>query len=83
MVLHQAADVSVTGDPYRRGLAFLLETQRGDGSWLVSARDYPGRPANAYFEWLSTPRIAVHFCSRHVLGGDGARTDESHPRVID
>ncbi len=62
VALHQAADVSVTGDPYRRGLSFLLDTQRGDGSWLVSARDYPGRPANVYFE-SGFPHRASQFIS--------------------
>ncbi len=50
VALHQGADLPVTDEAYRRGVAFLLDTQHGDGSWLVRWRGYPGRPANEYFE---------------------------------
>ena len=50
VALHQAAELPVGHDAHRRGIAFLLDTQRGDGSWLVRQRDYPGRPKNEYFE---------------------------------
>ena len=35
---------------YRRGVSFLLQTQRGDGSWFVESRNYPGRFADRCFE---------------------------------
>ena len=38
---------SVTGDPYRRGIAFLLRTQLQDGSWHVAKRALSTQP---YFE---------------------------------
>ncbi len=50
VALHQAAELPVGHDAHRRGIAFLLDTQRDDGSWLVRQRDYPGRPKNEYFE---------------------------------
>ena len=50
VALQQVDGLSVVDDVYQRGVRFLLETQRGDGSWLVEARDYPRRPVNRYFE---------------------------------
>jgi ankyrin repeat protein len=41
--LHQA-DISVTGDAYRKGVAFLLKNQHKDGSWFVKTRSYPVQP---------------------------------------
>jgi hypothetical protein len=40
VALHEAG-VSATSDPYRRGVAFLLRTQHGDGSWHVRSRSHP------------------------------------------
>jgi N-acyl-D-amino-acid deacylase len=47
VALHQAGDVSVDDPAYRRGLAFLIETQRDDGSWRVTSRS---KPFQTYFE---------------------------------
>jgi hypothetical protein len=47
VALHQAGGLAV-GDPvYRRGVAYLLKAQQGDGSWLVHTRS---RPFQTYFE---------------------------------
>jgi hypothetical protein len=37
----------VTGDPYRRGVAFLMRTSEADGSWHVRSRAFGFQP---YFE---------------------------------
>ena len=50
VALHQDGGVAIDDDVYQRGVSFLLRTQKGDGSWFVESRDYPGRPANRYFE---------------------------------
>jgi ankyrin repeat protein len=41
--LHQA-DISVTGDIYKKGVSFLLKNQHKDGSWFVKTRSYPVQP---------------------------------------
>ena len=47
VALHQAGGVAA-GDPaYQRGVAYLLKTQRKDGSWFVKTRAIPSNP---YFE---------------------------------
>lgn len=50
VALSQDGGIPSDSDVYERGVSFLLRTQRGDGSWFVKSRDYPGRPANRYFE---------------------------------
>jgi ankyrin repeat protein len=42
--LHGAGVVTVSDDVYNRGAAFLLRTQRMDGSWLVRSRSFPFQP---------------------------------------
>lgn len=42
-----AGDLSTDAPAYRRGLAFLLETQQADGSWHVVSRS---KPFQTYFE---------------------------------
>jgi len=44
LVALQTAGYDVTGDVYRRGVAYLLRTQFGDGSWLVRSRTFPVQP---------------------------------------
>jgi hypothetical protein len=39
--LHEARQVAATDPVYARGTAFLLRTQRPDGSWLVRTRSIP------------------------------------------
>ena len=41
------AGIDVTGPAYRSGVAFLLQSQYADGSWLVKTHSYPVQP---YFE---------------------------------
>ena len=50
VALHWGDGITVDDDVYQRGIQFLMESQRGDGSWFVASREYPGRPANRYFE---------------------------------
>jgi hypothetical protein len=47
VALHLAGGVPTDLPAYRRGLAFLLRTQRDDGSWLVKSRS---QPFQTYFE---------------------------------
>jgi ankyrin repeat protein len=45
--LHIATGFPVTQKTYQRGVQYLLDTQRPDGSWFVESRSYPFQP---YFE---------------------------------
>ena len=45
--LHEYGDLPATDPAYRRGVAFLLRTQREDGSWHVVSRS---KPFQTYFE---------------------------------
>jgi uncharacterized protein (TIGR03067 family) len=47
VALHQAGGLPTTDPAYRRGVAFLLETQQEDGSWLVRSRS---KPFQRYYE---------------------------------
>jgi hypothetical protein len=47
VALHEAGDVAADDPAYRRGVAFLLRTQKDDGTWFVSSRSRPFQP---YFE---------------------------------
>jgi hypothetical protein len=47
VVLHQAGGLATSDPVYQRGVAFLLKTQREDGSWLVRSRS---KPFQTYFE---------------------------------
>jgi ankyrin repeat protein len=47
VALQQSGAVSRNHPAYRRGVRFLLDTQLGDGSWLVESRSLPVQP---YFE---------------------------------
>jgi hypothetical protein len=38
MVLHSAGAIAVVDPAYQRGVAFLLKTQKPDGSWHVVSR---------------------------------------------
>jgi hypothetical protein len=42
--LHEAGQVTTADAIYNRGAAFLLRTQRPDGSWLVRTRSFPFQP---------------------------------------
>ena len=50
VALGEGGELPTSDEVYRRGVAFLLGTQEGDGSWFVRSRDYPGRPRNPYFD---------------------------------
>jgi hypothetical protein len=47
VALHQAGGLATTDPVYKRGLAFLMKTQREDGSWFVKSRS---KPFQTYFE---------------------------------
>jgi hypothetical protein len=42
--LHAAGQISTADSVYGRGAAFLLRTQRPDGSWIVRSRSVPFQP---------------------------------------
>lgn len=45
--LHVGGEIPANHDAYRKGVAYLLETQLEDGTWLVPTRS---RPVQPYFE---------------------------------
>jgi hypothetical protein len=47
VALHLAGGASTDDPAYRRGLGFLLRTQRTDGTWFIKSRS---RPFQTYFE---------------------------------
>lgn len=47
VALHRAGRLATDDPAYRRGLAFLLRTQKPDGTWFVASRSKPFQP---YFE---------------------------------
>jgi hypothetical protein len=47
VALHEVGGLAATDPAYRRGVAFLLNTQREDGTWLVRTRS---KPIQTYFE---------------------------------
>jgi hypothetical protein len=47
VALHHAGGMATVDPAYRRGLDFLVRTQRADGSWYVKSRS---RPFQTYFE---------------------------------
>ena len=47
VALHQAGRLATNDPAYRRGVAFLLRTQKADGTWFVASRS---RPFQLYFE---------------------------------
>jgi hypothetical protein len=47
VALHQAGGLETAAPAYRRGLDFLVQTQRADGSWYVKSRSHPFQ---TYFE---------------------------------
>jgi hypothetical protein len=47
VALHQAGGLPTTDPAYRRDVAFLLQTQQEDGSWLVRSRS---KPFQLYYE---------------------------------
>jgi hypothetical protein len=47
VALHEAGGLAVDELAYRRGLAFLVQSQKADGTWFVASRSQPFQP---YFE---------------------------------
>ena len=47
VALHRAGGLATDDPAYRRGLAFLVRPQRGDGTWFVASRS---EPFQVYFE---------------------------------
>lgn len=62
--LHQAGGLATSDAAYRRGLAFLLQTQLGDGSWHVKSRS---KPFQTYFE-TGYPHEKDQFISSQAAG---------------
>ena len=51
MALNEAGGLSITDPAWRRGIAYLLDTQAPDGSWHVASRLHPPAPVSPpYFE---------------------------------
>jgi len=44
--LHQTAGVSITSTAYQKGLHFLLNTQKVDGTWFIASRIHPPAPVS-------------------------------------
>jgi squalene cyclase len=47
VALHEAGGLATDDPAYRRGITFLLSTQKADGTWFVHSRSKPFQP---YFE---------------------------------
>ena len=47
VALHEAGGLPSNDPAYRRGVAFLVRTQKDDGTWFVASRSKPFQP---YFE---------------------------------
>ncbi len=47
VALHQAGRLATDDPAYRRGVAFLMRTQKADGTWFVASRSHPFQ---LYFE---------------------------------
>src|SRR5205085_10607284 len=47
VALHESGGVETSHAPYQRGVKYLLEAQRPDGSWHVASRS---KPFQLYFE---------------------------------
>jgi squalene cyclase len=47
VALHETGELTTKDAAYRRGVAFLLDSQHPDGSWHVSSRS---KPFQTYFE---------------------------------
>jgi squalene cyclase len=47
VALHEAGGLATDSPAYRRGVSFLVRTQRSDGSWYVKSRSRPFQP---YYE---------------------------------
>ena len=68
--LHAAGQITVDDQIYNRGAAFLLRTQRPDGSWLVRTPFVPiSTLQGKRFPARERP---VDIGGRHKLGHDGA-----------
>ena len=70
VALEQGIGMPVSDRVYRRGVAYLLDTQESDGSWFVHKR---AAASNAYFD-SGFPYGKFQFISYRgeLLGDDGA-----------
>ena len=73
VALRQGGELAVSDEVYRRGVEFLMVTQKGDGSWLVRSRDYPQACQSVLRERFPARRVAVHLRRRDLVGRHGAR----------
>lgn len=64
VTLHEAGGMRADDPRYRRGVAFLVRTQRSDGSWYVKSRSKPFQP---YYE-SGFPHGADQFISVTASG---------------
>jgi hypothetical protein len=64
LALHLAGGMAADDPAYRRGLAYLVSTQKADGSWHVVTRS---RPFQKYFE-SGFPHGKDQFISCHATG---------------
>jgi hypothetical protein len=64
VALHEAGGLPTNHPAYRRGLAFLLDTQHADGSWYVKSRSRPFQP---YYE-SGFPHVKDQFISSAASG---------------
>jgi hypothetical protein len=64
VTLHLADDLATDDSAYRRGLEFLVKTQKDDGSWHVASRS---RPIQRYFE-TGFPHGKDQFISMSATG---------------
>lgn len=82
--LHQAVGLATSGPVYQRGLRFLLDTQKADGSWLVTSRLHPPAPISPPYFQTGFPHGRNQFIS--IMGTEWATTALLHalpPKKVD
>ena len=77
VALHQAGGLATDDPAYRRGLAFLVRTQKEDGTWFVASRS---DPFQLYFE-SGFPYGKDQFISVAASGWAAAALALALPRV--
>lgn len=77
VALHRAGELSVTSATYRRGVAYLLRSQRVDGSWYVKSRSKPFQP---YYE-TGFPHEKDQFISASATGWAATALLDALPNI--
>lgn len=94
VALHEAGGLATDDAVYRRGVAFLLKTQREDGSWLVRSRSKPFQPyyesgfphdkdqfiSSAASGWATTALALA--CPLPDRASDGSKTQPRRPAPV-